>query len=191
MNRDELKATWEGPVGIGARALLDAADSAGTWLWFEETVKRYAIDPERVQIGDICRAMIAVKLDELTKTKHYESRQPEPDLAAHIRGIDWALAQGYNMSVTDRCADEGEYDLVHSTDRAAIIEACQATDIPNVEIWRPLVVDGHTKHEYLLTFSVIDEGIPDETVNDWTVPNDDAPAWRVTAEKAFSKAVLS
>jgi hypothetical protein len=103
---------------------------------------------------------------------------------AHHKAIDWALAQGYDMSVTDLYADDDEWDVEHSTKRQEIIEACEATDVPNVYIYR---WDG----AYLLTFSVIDEGVPDETVNDWTVPRDDADPWRIEAAKDFERAVLS
>jgi hypothetical protein len=105
--------------------------------------------------------------------------------SAHIKAIDWALAQGFNMSVTDLCCDEGEWDLEHSTDRAKLIDACQATDIPNVYIYKLEGMD----QLYLLTFSVIDEGIPDETINDWTIPRDDSQLWRIEAARNFELAV--
>ena len=113
-------------------------------------------------------------------------RRARIGMPAHIKAIDWALSQGYVMSVTDLQADDGEWDLERSSDREAIIEACRATDIPNVYIFRTKPEPG-----YLLTFSVIDEGVPDETVNDWTVPRDDAEQWRIDGEKAFELAVLS
>ena len=92
----------------------------------------------------------------------------------HIRAIDWALSKGYLMSVTDLCCsvfnddpDDDEWDVEFSDDRAEIIAATEATDVPNVYIFESKTVNSH-----ICTFSVIDEGQPDETINDYTVSDD-------------------
>ena len=115
--------------------------------------------------------------------------------SAHIKAIDWALAQGYALSVRD-CSEE-DYDLTLSQDRAAVIEACTDTELPSVEIHMPSApVEGdentvtRRRWAYLLTFSVIDEGIPDETINDYTIPAETNTA-RHEAYKAFERAVYS
>lgn len=88
----------------------------------------------------------------------------------HIRAIDWALAKGYCMSVTDvSCEvfcddpDDDEWDVKHSTDRMDIIEAAEGTDIANVHIFER--ADDATR---IVCFSVIDEGEPSESINDYT-----------------------
>jgi hypothetical protein len=112
---------------------------------------------------------------------------------AHEVAIDWALARGYNISVKDRCQDN-EWDVVHSHDRQEILDACEATDVPNVYIFNPMwnpepgIMHGIC-HKYLLTFSVIDEGIPAETINDYTAPSAAAAEWRREAFAAFEKAI--
>ena len=110
--------------------------------------------------------------------------------AAHIAAIEWAIAKGYVLSVGDYSEDE--YDLEYSANRAAILEAVQATDLPNVAIFRPNQTDTSAEAhgwDYLLTFSVIDDGIPEETVADWTIPRDDAAQWRIDAEREFDAVV--
>jgi hypothetical protein len=87
----------------------------------------------------------------------------------HIHAIDWALDKGYVMSVTDLCADDGEWDVKYSADRAALIEACQATDIPNVHIFEHVPTSEGWGWRRITTFSVIDEGVPAETINDYTI----------------------
>jgi hypothetical protein len=79
----------------------------------------------------------------------------------HIKAIDWALTKGYLLSVRDYSEDE--YDIELSQDRQAIIDACEATELPNVEIIDAWPVG----HKRIAVFSVIDEGIPDETINDY------------------------
>ncbi|MCP4470472.1 MAG: hypothetical protein GY815_07265 [Gammaproteobacteria bacterium] len=129
--------------------------------------------------------------------------------SAHERAIDHFLAKGARISVRDLHGgkdedgnpehelfltsdqDEGgnpEYDLFLSNDRKHIIDACQATDLPILAVY--LQPDTDTEYRYLLTFSVIDKGIPDETINDWTVPCDNADQWRIDAEKEFSSVVF-
>jgi hypothetical protein len=88
----------------------------------------------------------------------------------HIKAIDWALAQGYFLSVRDY--SEEEFDLKLSQDRAEIIDACEATEMPNVyiteiEYFEHLVPKAIKNRRRIAVFSVIDEGIPDETINDY------------------------
>lgn len=92
----------------------------------------------------------------------------------HLKAIDWALAKGYRLSVTDYCIDlEGpdDFDLYRSSDRDAIIEAIEATELPNVHIIDPKY--NHT----LAIFSVIDEGIPEETINDYSPAQGEFNDW--------------
>lgn len=105
--------------------------------------------------------------------------------SAHIKAIDWAITKGAYISVRDYSEDD--YDLQMSNDRAAILAAIDATELPNVEIH---MRDGTSiEYRYLLTFSVIDEGIPDETINDYTTPAGDASEWRLRAAADFERAV--
>jgi hypothetical protein len=97
----------------------------------------------------------------------------------HERAIDWALAKGYSMSVRDYSCDD--YDCKFSTDRAEILDHAMGTDLPNVEIFAPTehikgcspdgIIDRRT-WKYVCTFSIIDEGVPEETINDYTVSSD-------------------
>jgi hypothetical protein len=92
----------------------------------------------------------------------------------HIKAIDWALAKGYFLSVRDYSEDE--YDIKLSQDRQAIIDACEATDLPNVHIteieyFEHLVPKAIKNRRRIAVFSVIDEGIPDETINDYIAEN--------------------
>ena len=88
----------------------------------------------------------------------------------HERAIDWALGKGYSMSVRDYSCDE--YDCEFSQDRAEILEHAMGTDLPNVEIFSPKTdKDADEKRRlwnYVCTFSIIDEGEPSETINDYT-----------------------
>jgi len=113
---------------------------------------------------------------------------------AHERALDWALGKDARISVRDYQGDEDadgnpEYDCFLSTDRKEIIEAIEGTEMPNVEIY--LQPDAKSPFAYLLTFSVIDEGIPDETICDWTIPAGNAAPWRIAAEKEFDRAVFA
>lgn len=92
----------------------------------------------------------------------------------HTRAIDWALSKGWLISVTDLCCDDDEWDLEYSSDRDACHDAASATDIPNVHLFT-------AEREHIMTFSVIDEGVPDETINDYTIARDDAPEWKKKA----------
>lgn len=89
--------------------------------------------------------------------------------AIHIKAIDWAIAQGYTLSVTDVSADRGEWDVWRSHDRKAVIEACEATELPNVYIEK--LDPDRNKYIRVAVFSVIDEGIPEETINDYISPD--------------------
>ena len=114
--------------------------------------------------------------------------------SAHERAIDWALGRKAKISVRDYAADDDEdgnpeYDVFLSSNRKEIIDGINGTDIPNVEIY--LQPSKEDIYRYLLTFSVIDEGIPDETICDWTVPTEKAAPWRIAAEKEFDKAVFA
>lgn len=102
---------------------------------------------------------------------------------AHEIAIEWALSKGYCMSVCDYSSDVDEWDCEYSTDKAEIMECCRATELPNVSIFRG--------RDYLLTFSVIDDGIPAESINDYTVPRDDAEQWRIDAYKEFDRTVYN
>jgi hypothetical protein len=95
----------------------------------------------------------------------------------HERAIDWALAKSCSMSVRDYSCDD--YDCKFSTDRAEILDHAMGTDLPNVEIFAPRQINFDTeakpsrrKWEYVCTFSIIDEGVPEETINDYTVSSD-------------------
>lgn len=90
----------------------------------------------------------------------------------HLKAIDWALAKGYRLSVTDYCIDlEGpdDFDLYLSSDRDAIIEAIEATEMPNVHI--------NSHDGSIAIFSVIDEGIPEETINDYSPAQGEFNDW--------------
>ena len=101
----------------------------------------------------------------------------------YTKAIDWALSQEYQLSVHDY-SEPGEYDCKYSTDRQAIIDCIEGTELPNVEI--------HNKHsQYLLTFSVIIDGNPDEYINDYTMPNERADRWRQRAAQQFEKAIYA
>lgn len=82
----------------------------------------------------------------------------------HIRAIDWALGEGYFISVRDY--SETEFDIKRSQDRAAIIEAVEATELPNVyiSVFIPIRLPAWRR---IAVFSVIDEGEPLETINDY------------------------
>lgn len=89
----------------------------------------------------------------------------------HERAVEWAIERGYYLSVTDLCCsifnddpDDDEWDVKHSQDKAAIMDAIDATDIPNVHIF--LSADDASRQ---IVFSVINEGVPDETINDYTL----------------------
>jgi hypothetical protein len=100
-------------------------------------------------------------------------------ISIHIHAIRWALAQGYVMSVTDLCADDDEWDCEYSADEAEITACCSATDIPNAYIFEKVdCADGRGAgdkdsegncYRHISTFSVIDEGVPEETINDYTI----------------------
>ena len=87
----------------------------------------------------------------------------------HIKAIDWALAQGYSISVSDYCEDE--YDVLLCRDRVEILGAVEGTELPNVFIHKPSV-KSPGKWVRVAVFSVIDEGIPDETINDYVAQPD-------------------
>ncbi len=89
----------------------------------------------------------------------------------HLKAIDWALGKGYCLSVCDVSSPIGEWDIEKSTDRAEIIEAIEATELPNVHI-----VDPKYNHA-LAVFSVIDEGIPEETINDYAPATGEFNDW--------------
>jgi len=92
--------------------------------------------------------------------------------AIHIQAIDWAIAQGYYLSVRDYSEDE--FDLEDSQDRDAIIEACEATELPNVHIEKR----GMYAKRRIAIFSVVDEGIPHETINDFIAkPGGEFDTW--------------
>ena len=91
----------------------------------------------------------------------------------HERAVEWALGLGYFISVTDISCDvfsedpaDDEWDIKHSTDKAEIMAAIEGTDLPNVYIFTE--ADDKT---YQFAFSVIDEGVPLETINDYTMSN--------------------
>lgn len=95
----------------------------------------------------------------------------------HIQAVDWALSKGYVMSVTDYCCsvfnddpDDDEWDIQYSSDRAEILSAIDGTDLPNVYVFGIKFVGAERKH--ITTFSVIDEGIPEESINDYTIPRE-------------------
>ncbi len=93
--------------------------------------------------------------------------------AIHIKAIDWALALDYFISVRD--VSEDAFDIKWSQDRAAIIDAIEGTELPNVFITDKSDPEstqtdtGQTRNKYrrVAVFSVIDEGEPDETINDY------------------------
>ncbi len=94
----------------------------------------------------------------------------------HIRAIDWALARGYVLSVRDYSEDYSEEtcDVWRSDNRKEIIEATEATEMPNVHILEPV----GNKYRRIAIFSVIDEGIPEETINDYIAkPGGEFDAW--------------
>ena len=91
----------------------------------------------------------------------------------HHRAIDWAIDKGYVLSVQDyECNPDprmtDEWDVQYTRSRADIIAACDGTELPNVTIYQS-VGPGHKR---ITTFSVIDEGIPGDAINDYTVSDD-------------------
>ena len=106
----------------------------------------------------------------LTTRKHDMSNSTP----MHHRAIDWAIEKGYFLSVTDLSCDvfmddpeDDEWDIKHSQDRQALIDAAEGTDIANVHIFER--ADDSAR---ITVFSVIDEGIPGETINDYTISDD-------------------
>ena len=100
----------------------------------------------------------------------------------HIKAIDWAISKGYFISVTDMCADVDEWDVKHSQDRKELIDACEATEIPNVWIHKYVEWVDHNKasrkgYKRVAIFSVIDDGIPDETICDYTPAEGEFNDW--------------
>jgi hypothetical protein len=98
----------------------------------------------------------------------------------HIRAVDWALDKGYVISVQDYCCEADEWDCEYSRDRAKILEAIDGTELPNVYILEPFIehktrISGdktkkiiQSNYRHITTFSVIDEGTPSETINDFS-----------------------
>ena len=91
----------------------------------------------------------------------------------HHRAIDWAIDKGYVLSVQDyECNPDprmtDEWDVQYTRNRADIIAACDATELPNVTIYQTF----GPGHKRITTFSVIDEGIPSEAINDYTCSDD-------------------
>lgn len=86
-------------------------------------------------------------------------------ISMHERAIDWAIAQGYYLSVTDISCEPDEWDVWLSQDRKEVIDACEATELPNVSIYRKRPSG---KYARIAVFSVIDEGTPEETINDYS-----------------------
>ena len=66
----KLDEFWTGGHGAGLRCLLNAANDAGARQWFNETVVSYDLEPEKMIIGDLARAMLTYKLDQLVKYQH-------------------------------------------------------------------------------------------------------------------------
>ena len=85
----------------------------------------------------------------------------------HVDAIDWALSQGYLLSVRDYSEDE--YDVKLSADRAEILDIVQNIELPNVFIHQRMQNEETGKPSYrrVAVFSVIDEGFPAETINDY------------------------
>ena len=89
----------------------------------------------------------------------------------HIRAVDWALIKGFYISVNDYCCEPDEWDVQQSNDRDEILDAINGTEIPNVYIYEKLNQsndDRDPAYRHITTFSVIDEGNPSETINDYT-----------------------
>jgi hypothetical protein len=95
----------------------------------------------------------------------------------HERAIDWAIAQGYYLSVRDYY--EEEFDVRHSQDRKEVIDACEATELPNVYIGRRQnrLDPNDIFYDSVAVFSVIDEGIPDETICDYVPATGEFNDW--------------
>jgi len=105
------------------------------------------------------------KLDHCWVPRHAKREKQ----SIHITAIDWAIGQGYFIGVQDYSSELDEWDVRFSRDKAAIIEAIEATELPNVVIFKKVISAVHAGEAYkrLATFSVIDEGHPDETINDY------------------------
>lgn len=98
-----------------------------------------------------------------------ESIKPVP-LAIHKKAVMWALCKNYVISVTDYSAEADEWDIEDSRNYHEILAAIEATELPNVYIYDvTTMLDGtEAARKRIVAFSVIDEGQPDETINDYT-----------------------
>ena len=69
MPADARWVYWDGVFGDALRVLLCAADSAGAWLWFKATIESESLDLGSASLGDISRAMILYKMQELNRVE--------------------------------------------------------------------------------------------------------------------------
>lgn len=125
--------------------------------WFEFDADGNLIDTDVPEHSDGEAASVLASL-----AHDFLNANSSTVMPIHIKAIDWALAQGYVICVGDY--SETDWDISFSSDRAAIIAAVEATELPNVTIYNKR---RSGKHHRIAVFSVIDEGWPSQTINDY------------------------